>query len=96
MSLYREFGDALKGVWSLLVGLRVTGSEFAKKQVTVHYPRQVVDNISTFRGHIELVGKPKDPAVPKCISCMMCQSVMSFRLHRYQEIAQDKAHRGSH
>lgn len=75
MSLYREFGDALKGVWSLLVGLRVTGAEFAKKQVTVHYPRQVVDNITTFRGHIELVGKPKDPAVPKCISCMMCQSV---------------------
>lgn len=75
MSLYREFGDALKGVWSLLVGLRVTGSEFAQKQVTVHYPRQVVDNITTFRGHIELVGKPKDPAVPKCISCMMCQSV---------------------
>ena len=37
MSLYREFGDALKGVWSLLVGLRVTGAEFAKKQVTVHY-----------------------------------------------------------
>jgi len=74
MSVLTEFKEALKGLKSLFVGLRITGREFVKPQVTVHYPRKVVDNIVTFRGHIELVGG-KDPAVPKCITCMMCQSV---------------------
>lgn len=66
--------EALIGVWSLLVGLYVTGSNFIKPIITMRYPWKVVDkdNISTFRGHIELVGKPKEPEVPKCIVCMMC------------------------
>lgn len=60
--------------WSLLVGLKITGKYFWKPQLTVHYPRQVIDdeNLKTYGGHVELVGKPKDPAMPKCISCMMC------------------------
>lgn len=60
--------------WSLLVGLKVTGKYFCKPLVTVHYPRQVIDNenLTTYGGHVELIGKPKDPAMPKCISCMMC------------------------
>ncbi|MBG0789117.1 MAG: 4Fe-4S binding protein [Desulfovibrionaceae bacterium] len=60
--------------WSLFVGLKVTGKYFCKPLVTVHYPRQVIDNenLTTYGGHVELVGKPKDPATPKCISCMMC------------------------
>ncbi len=75
MTLFKEFQSALKGLWSLAVGLKVTGREFARPQLTVHYPRKVVDNIVTYRGHIELVGKPKEPAVPKCITCMMCATV---------------------
>ena len=60
--------------WSLFVGLKVTGKYFCKPLVTVHYPRQVIDNenLTTYGGHVELIGKPKDPAMPKCISCMMC------------------------
>ncbi|WP_243546822.1 4Fe-4S binding protein [Pseudodesulfovibrio tunisiensis] len=60
--------------WSLFVGFGVTGKYFCNKLVTVHYPRQTVEeeNLDTYGGHIELVGKPKDPAMPKCISCMMC------------------------
>jgi NADH-quinone oxidoreductase subunit I len=60
--------------WSLIVGLKVTGKYFCKPLITVHYPRQVIDdeNLSTYGGHVELIGKPKDPATPKCISCMMC------------------------
>jgi len=60
--------------WSLIVGLKITGKYFCKPQITVHYPRQVIDseNLSTYGGHVELIGKPKDPAMPKCISCMMC------------------------
>ena len=60
--------------WSLIVGLKITGKYFCKPLITVHYPRQVIDdeNLSTYGGHVELIGKPKDPATPKCISCMMC------------------------
>lgn len=59
-------------LWSLMVGLKVTGKNYVQPQITIHYPRQTVDNISTFRGHIQLVGKPKEPSVPKCICCMLC------------------------
>ena len=60
--------------WSLLVGLKITGKYFCKPLITVHYPRQTIDaeNLETYGGHVELIGKPKDPATPKCISCMMC------------------------
>lgn len=60
--------------WSLMVGLKITGKYFCKPLITVHYPRQVIDdeNLNTYGGHVELIGKPKDPAMPKCISCMMC------------------------
>ncbi|WP_338667233.1 4Fe-4S binding protein [Pseudodesulfovibrio methanolicus] len=60
--------------WSLIVGLKITGKYFCKPLITVHYPREVIDdeNLSTYGGHVELIGKPKDPATPKCISCMMC------------------------
>lgn len=61
-------------LWSLIVGLKVTGKCFSQKLITVHYPRETIedDNLDTYGGHVELVGKPKDPAMPKCISCMMC------------------------
>ncbi|EGB14056.1 4Fe-4S ferredoxin iron-sulfur binding domain protein [Pseudodesulfovibrio mercurii] len=60
--------------WSLIVGLKITGKYFCQPLVTVHYPREVIDdeNLRTYGGHVELIGKPKDPATPKCISCMMC------------------------
>lgn len=60
--------------WSLFVGLGITGKYFCKPLKTVHYPREVIDdeNLDTYGGHVELIGKPKDPAMPKCISCMMC------------------------
>lgn len=64
----------IKDCWSLFVGLGITGKYFCKPLITVHYPRQVIndENLSTYGGHVELIGKPKDPAMPKCISCMMC------------------------
>lgn len=66
--------DLAKGIWSLIVGLLITGKYFLSPEKTVHYPRKVVakENTDSFRGPIELVGTAKDPATPKCISCMMC------------------------
>lgn len=75
MSIIKEhIIQPIKDCWSLIVGLKITGKYFCKPLITVHYPREVIDdeNLSTYGGHIELVGKPKDPAMPKCISCMMC------------------------
>lgn len=66
--------DTAKGLWSLVVGLAVTGKYFVSRHKTVYYPREVIEkeNTQNFRGPIELVGLPKDPATPKCISCMLC------------------------
>lgn len=75
MSAIRHFLQRIGDQWSLIVGLMVTGKYFFNRQVTVHYPRQQVDNMDTYGGHIELVSKPKDPFKPKCITCMMCASV---------------------
>jgi NADH-quinone oxidoreductase subunit I len=64
----------LARLWSLIVGLKVTGKFFLSPQITVHYPRGTVENLSTFHGPIELVPNPKDPAKPKCIVCLQCAS----------------------
>ena len=69
-----EIKKALSALYSMLVGLKVTGLNFCLPQVTVHYPRQVVKNISTFRGHIDLIASPKDPSQAKCILCGQCES----------------------
>jgi NADH-quinone oxidoreductase subunit I len=62
----------IKGLWSLLVGLKITGVELCKPWITVHYPREQVDNIGSYRGHIELVSTPEDPLTPRCIMCQRC------------------------
>ena len=49
-----RFLKTLKSLWSLVVGLKITGVELWKPWLTVHYPRQEVDNVASFRGHIEL------------------------------------------
>jgi NADH-quinone oxidoreductase subunit I len=61
-----------KSLWSLVVGLRVTGDNMVKPQITVHYPRRTVESLEGYRGHVQLVGKPGNPAEPRCICCMMC------------------------
>lgn len=73
-AIRRNFLQPIKDLWSLVVGLRITGKFFAMQQVTVHYPRQVLgdENLKSYAGHIELIGKPKEPGIPRCISCQMC------------------------
>jgi NADH-quinone oxidoreductase subunit I len=74
MSDLSRIGNNLVRLWSLIVGLRVTGKFFMSPQITVHYPRKTVHNIATFHGPIELVPSPKDPMKPKCIVCLQCAS----------------------
>lgn len=75
MSVIRELRKAACGLWSLIVGLKITGDAFFRKQITVHYPRRTVTNLDTFRGHIELVGKDEKPDTPRCIACFKCARV---------------------
>jgi len=72
MSVLGNIRDNITSLWSLIVGLRITGKYFLSPQITVHYPRQAVDNLATFRGPLELVEDPQRPGKPKCIVCMMC------------------------
>ena len=69
-ALFRTFS----GLWSLLVGLAITGKYFFSRDVTVYYPRETIEPelLQSFRGPIELVGLDKEPATPRCISCMLC------------------------
>jgi NADH-quinone oxidoreductase subunit I len=71
---FTTFRNNLARLWSLIVGLKVTGKFLVSPQITVHYPRRTVENISTFHGPIELVPNPNDPAKPKCIACLQCAS----------------------
>ncbi|MDR1546726.1 MAG: 4Fe-4S binding protein [Deltaproteobacteria bacterium] len=72
--MLRAIIDNLKGLYSLLVGLSITGRFLLSPQRTVHYPRQVVapESLASFRGPLELVPSADDPAKTRCISCQMC------------------------
>lgn len=73
MNAIKEAIKTVSDLWSLVVGLRVTGKYFLEPQRTVRYPWKAVSNIGTFKGHLELVGGgQKDPFKPRCISCGMC------------------------
>lgn len=71
----KQIWDDVAGLWSLIVGLKVTGTYFFRPRLTVHYPRQTVDNLASFRGPIELAPNPDDPEKPRCIACMTCVTV---------------------
>lgn len=77
MTAFKQFWDNVSSLWSLIVGLKITGKFGMDKLITVHYPRETVsdDDLLQYRGHVELVGKPKSPDKPKCIACMMCVTV---------------------
>ncbi len=70
--IVQKFRDTLMGLWSLLVGLKVTAVNFASPEVTVHYPRQVVPSLEGYRGHIELVPSSDNPQKSRCIACNTC------------------------
>ncbi|MDR0355811.1 MAG: 4Fe-4S binding protein [Deltaproteobacteria bacterium] len=71
--MFRAIVDNIKGLWSLIVGLSITGRFFFSPVKTVHYPRQVVDpeSLASYRGPLELV-PADDVGGSKCVSCQMC------------------------
>lgn len=71
MNVIKEACKTLSDLWSLMVGLKVTGKYFLEPQRTVRYPWKAVSNIATYKAHLIMV-PAKDPSKPKCISCGMC------------------------
>jgi NADH-quinone oxidoreductase subunit I len=74
MSAISKIIRPVADLWSLVVGLQVTGRNFCRKQVTVHYPRQVIapEVNASYRGPIKLVPNPRNPLKAKCTACMIC------------------------
>jgi len=64
--------DLGRGLWSLLMGMRVTIGQFFQPKVTVQYPHEALKMPPRFRGHIELV---RDPETGKaiCYACKLCE-----------------------
>ena len=69
--------DALRrfwaGLWSLVVGLRVTGGHMLRGRVTVYYPHERPDT-SRWGGPIELVTFPATQT-HDCIGCKACERI---------------------
>lgn len=70
MSAY--FKEIFAGLWSLLVGLRLTLRYALMPTVTVHYPFETLPVSPNFRGHTDLV-IDRETAESKCISCGLCE-----------------------
>ncbi len=70
--MIRYFQEIFSGLWSLLVGMRLTARMAVAPTITTHYPFDTLEITPNFRGHIDLVINPKT-ARDKCIVCMMCQ-----------------------
>lgn len=84
--MIKNLREALKGMWSLLLGLNITRRNFFRPQITVHYPRKT-NSLEGYRGHIELVCKDDDPYTSKCIACIACSRLcptgcISLRIKR--------------
>ena len=64
--------EIFSGLKSLIVGMRITISQFFKPIVTVQYPHETLPIPPRFRGHIELV---RDAATgkPLCFVCKLCE-----------------------
>ena len=64
-----------EGLWSLLIGMKVTIREFFRKKVTEQYPenRATLKMADRFRGTLTLV--KDEQGQYKCIACGICQNV---------------------
>lgn len=75
MKLINYIKGILKGVWSLLVGMKVTGSYFIRpwKIVTQQYPenRKRLEMFDRFRGEVVMPHNEKNEH--RCTGCGICE-----------------------
>ena len=72
MSHFVQFIKSLF-LWELLKGMRVTGSYFFKRKVTLHYPEEKTPLSPRFRGLHALRRYPNGEE--RCIACKLCEAV---------------------
>lgn len=72
-SLKRYISSFFSGLWSLLVGMKVTGKHFLRRKVTEQYPenRATLKMFDRFRGSLSLV--TDENGNHKCIACGICE-----------------------
>ena len=70
--MFKAIKEICVGFYSLLVGMRITITQFFRPTVTEHYPHETPTIPKRFRGHIELV---RDPNTGKaiCYACKLCE-----------------------
>ena len=72
----------LKSLWSLVVGLKITGVELCKPWLTVHYPRQEVDNVATLPRPHRARAVRRRPAVPALHHVLEMRRDLPVALHQ--------------
>lgn len=72
MSLFTAIRDTASGFKSLLVGMRITGREALKPNITTQYPHETLKMPARFRGHIQLILDP-ETGKPRCTACTLCE-----------------------
>ncbi|HEY3398029.1 MAG TPA: 4Fe-4S binding protein [Armatimonadota bacterium] len=72
-------GLICEGIWSLLVGLYITGLNFVRPGVCERYPRRDgrpdYQPQPGYRGDFALIGDPERPGGLRCIACLQCANV---------------------
>lgn len=73
-SFKKYIASFFSGLWSLLVGMRITGLHFIRRKVTEQYPenRATLKMADRFRGTLTLIYDENNEH--KCISCGICQN----------------------
>ncbi len=67
------FGDALKGIKSLLIGMDVTAGEYVTPKVTEQYPENRKTQHISARHRGTLVMIKDDAGRDKCTACTLCE-----------------------
>jgi len=55
----------IAGLWTVILGLKVTGTYFFKKPVTVQYPKEKIGVSDNYRGEVEVI-------IHTCSACLQC------------------------
>ncbi len=74
-NIYRYIRYYLRSflLWELLAGLRLTGSYFFKKKMTVQFPEEFTPLSPRFRGMLAL--RRYANGEERCIACKLCEAV---------------------
>lgn len=59
------FKNIFIGIWTVLIGMKVTISYFFKKPVTVQYPKERIEVAENYRGELKL-------DINQCSACLQC------------------------